>query len=63
MPELDLYGKTEVWIVGVRLERVRLPELAAAAATALDLDAADVFVTDVRDRHVVIDVGGFETER
>jgi molybdopterin biosynthesis enzyme MoaB len=56
MPELDLYGKTEVWIVGVRLERVRLPELSAAAATALDLDAADVFVTDVRDRHVVIDV-------
>lgn len=56
MPELDLYGKTEVWIVGVQLFKVRLPELAAAAADALNLDPGDVFVTDVRDQHVVLDV-------
>jgi len=56
MPDLDLYGKTEVWVVGVVLDGARLPDIAAAAATALSLEPDDVFVTDVRDRHLVLDV-------
>jgi len=56
VPELDLYGKREVWIVGVQLGDCRLPDVAAAAAEVLALDPDDVFVTDVRDDHLVLDV-------
>ncbi|MET0448190.1 MAG: molybdopterin-binding protein [Aeromicrobium sp.] len=56
MPDLDLLDKTELWIVGVTLRDVRLPELAAVAAAARSLPRHAVFVTDVRDDHVVLDV-------
>lgn len=56
MPELDLFDKTELWLTGVMLDDVFLPDLAEAAATALSLQPHEVFVTDVRDDHVVFDV-------
>jgi molybdenum cofactor synthesis domain-containing protein len=55
-PELDLFGKTEVWITGISLTDVDLGELAVAAALVLGLTSQNVFVTDVRDDHVVFDV-------
>ena len=56
MPELDLFDKTELWLVGATLAGARLPDLAAAAAAALALRIDEVFVTDVRDDHIVFDV-------
>jgi molybdenum cofactor synthesis domain-containing protein len=56
MPELDLFDKTELWLVGIALTGTRLPDLAAAAASALSLRPSEVFVTDVRADHVVFDV-------
>ena len=56
MPDLDLYGKTELWVFGLDLTGARLPELAGAAAAVLRLPPAEVFVTDVRDGNVVFDV-------
>ncbi|MBV9995209.1 MAG: hypothetical protein JO127_08345 [Caulobacteraceae bacterium] len=56
MPDLDLFDKTELWLEGVRLEAVTLADLAAAAADALSLPRQAVFVTDVRDDHVVFDI-------
>jgi len=56
MPDLGLFDKTELWLEGVRLTNVALPELAAAAADALTLPREAVFVTDVRDDHVVFDI-------
>jgi molybdenum cofactor synthesis domain-containing protein len=54
--DLDLFDKTELWLVGVKLNDVVLPDLAAATADALSLPRAAVFVTDVRDGHVVFDI-------
>ena len=56
MPDLDLFDKTELWLMGVALVDVFLPDLAKAAAAALSLEPHEVFVTDVRDDHVVFDV-------
>ena len=56
MPDLDLLDKTEVWLVGIRLDGVTLPDLAAAAADALSQPRSAVFVTDVRENHIVFDV-------
>lgn len=56
MPEVELLDKTEVWVHGVALDSANLRQLAAAAAGALALDPEFVFVTDVRDDHVVFDV-------
>lgn len=55
-PELDLFDKTELWLVGIRLDDVDLPGLAAVAADALSLPRSEVFVTDVRGDHVVFDI-------
>ncbi|SHN15364.1 molybdopterin-binding protein [Cryptosporangium aurantiacum] len=56
MPEIELLDKTELWVVGVELRSVSMPDLAAAAATALSLPRDRVLVTDVRDDRVVFDV-------
>lgn len=56
MPEVELFDKTELWLVGVTLDGARLPELAATAASVLGLQPRDVFVTDVRDDHIVLDL-------
>jgi len=56
MPDLDLFEKTEFWLVGITLTGTRLPDLAAAAARALSLQPGDVFVSDVGENHIVFDV-------
>jgi molybdenum cofactor synthesis domain-containing protein len=56
MPDLDLFGKTELWVTGITLRGVVLPDLAAAAASALDRPLSEVFVTDVRGGRVVFDI-------
>jgi len=53
---IDLLDKTELWVMGLTLDQVDLRVLAGAAANALGLDPGRVFVTDVRDGHVVFDV-------
>jgi molybdenum cofactor synthesis domain-containing protein len=56
MPNLDLFDKTEVWLEDIRLINAELSDLAAAAADGLSLPRSTVFVTDVRDDHVVFDL-------
>lgn len=54
--EFNLLRKTEIWIKGVSLKKVRLDQIAEAVAEVLDLDKNEVVVVDVRDDHVVLDV-------
>ena len=56
MPEVELLDKTEVWVHGIGLQGTDLRLLAASAARLMGLDRGSVFVTDVRDDHVVFDV-------
>ncbi|MEX2558150.1 MAG: molybdopterin-binding protein [Actinomycetota bacterium] len=56
MPDVELLDKTEVWIEGIRLDGADLPQIGAAVAGVLSLPPARVFVTDVRDSRVVLDV-------
>lgn len=56
MPGVQLLGKTEIWLHGVRLDKADLPEIARTAAGVLSLPADKVFVTDVREALVVLDV-------
>lgn len=55
-PALDLFGKTELWVMGISLDGTDLTLLAAAAADALSQPRDKLFVTDVRNDHVVFDV-------
>jgi len=54
--EMNLIGKTELWIRHVSLKNANLSELASAVARALQLDAADVLVVDAGLDHVTLDV-------
>jgi molybdenum cofactor synthesis domain-containing protein len=54
--DVQLLGKTEVWMHGVELDDADLPELAKVAAEVLALPPDKVFVTDVRGDVVVLDV-------
>ncbi len=56
MPELDLFDKSELWLTGVTTDGARLPDVAAAAARALNVGIDEVFVTDVRGDHLVLDL-------
>jgi molybdenum cofactor synthesis domain-containing protein len=56
MPDLDLFDKTEIWLTGVTTRGARLPDVAAAAASVLSIGANEVFVTDVRGDHIVLDL-------
>ena len=56
MPDLDLFDKTEIWLTGVTTHGARLDEIAAAAASALSVGPNEVFVTDVRGDHLVLDL-------
>lgn len=56
MPEVQLLGKTEIWLHGLRLDNADLPEIARTAARTLSLPEDKVFVTDVREALVVLDV-------
>ena len=56
MSDVQLLGKTEIWMQGISLNDTNLPELARAAADVLSLPEDKVFVTDVRESLVVLDV-------
>jgi molybdenum cofactor synthesis domain-containing protein len=55
-PEINLLEKTELWIVGLTLQNVRLDEIAAKVAEVLKLAPAEVLVVDVREEHIVLDI-------
>lgn len=56
MSNVQLLGKTEIWMQGVRLSNANLPEIANQAAKVLSIAEDKVFVTDVREALVVLDV-------
>ena len=56
MSNVQLLGKTEIWMQGVHLENANLPEIANRAAAVLSIPEDKVFVTDVRPSLVVLDV-------
>ena len=56
MPDVQLLGKTEIWLKGIQLDNADLPKLANAVASVLSLPQDSVFVTDVRGDEVVLDV-------
>jgi molybdenum cofactor synthesis domain-containing protein len=56
MTEVQLLDKSEVWLHGVHLSDVNLPDLAHAAAAVLNIARDKVFVTDVRPALVVLDI-------
>lgn len=56
MSNVQLLGKTEIWMQGVRLANANLPEIARQAANVLSIPEDKVFVTDVREALVVLDV-------
>jgi len=56
MSGVQLLGKTEVWMQGVRLSNANLPEIARKAADVLSIAEDKVFVTDVREALVVLDI-------
>jgi molybdenum cofactor synthesis domain-containing protein len=56
MTSVQLLDKSEVWLHGVTLDNANLPALAAAVAEALALPPEKVFVTDVREGLVVLDI-------
>lgn len=54
--ELNLFGKTEIWIENIILKNADLREVASAVAEALALKEEEVIVTDVRENRIVLDV-------
>lgn len=56
MTQVQLLDKTEIWVHGVTLDDADLPTVARVAALALGLPPEQVFVTDVRESHLVLDV-------
>lgn len=56
MTSVQLLEKTEVWLHGIALDHANLPGLADRVAEVLSLPRGKVFVTDVRDQLVVLDI-------
>lgn len=56
MTTVQLLDKTEVWLRGVHLDDADLPEIAKAVACELELPEDKVFITDVREGLVVLDI-------
>ena len=56
MSNVQLLGKTEIWMQGIHLSDANLPEIAKRAAKVLSIAEDKVFVTDVREALVVLDV-------
>lgn len=56
MTSVQLLEKTEVWLHGLKLDNTNLPKLAQVVADVLMLPRDKVFVTDVRENLVVLDI-------
>jgi molybdenum cofactor synthesis domain-containing protein len=53
---VQLLEKTEVWLHGIKLDNANLPKLAQVVADVLMLPRDKVFVTDVRENLVVLEI-------
>ena len=56
MTDVQLLDKTEVWLYGITLDDADLPALARVAAEVLGIAPELVFVTDVRENLLVLDI-------
>jgi molybdenum cofactor synthesis domain-containing protein len=56
MNELNLLGKTELWITNIKITNVNLDLIAETVSKVLGLNKSEVFVTDVGEDHVVLDI-------
>jgi len=56
MTSVQLLEKTEIWLHGISLDSANLPNLANVVADVLMLPREKVFVTDVRENLVVLDI-------
>jgi molybdenum cofactor synthesis domain-containing protein len=54
--EMNLIGKTELWIQHVTLDNANLSDVAASVAKSLGLDTSDVLVVDAGPEHLTLDV-------
>jgi molybdenum cofactor synthesis domain-containing protein len=54
--ELNLFGKTEIWIENIVLKKADLSEIARVVAETLGLKGDEVIVTDVREKRITLDV-------
>ena len=56
MTDVQLLDKSEVWLHGIHLDQANLPDIAMAAAEVLGIAPDKVFVTDVREGLIVLDI-------
>jgi len=54
--EVNLVGKTELWIQNIKLKNADLTEIGKAAAEVLGLKDDEVLVVDVSSDHITLDV-------
>jgi molybdenum cofactor synthesis domain-containing protein len=54
--EVNLLGKTELWIKNITLKDVDLNEIAKAVSETLKIGREEVFVTDAGDDYIVVDI-------
>lgn len=54
--ELNLFGKKELWLYGITLNKVNLGALASVVADVLQLPREKVFVVDAGTDHVTLDL-------
>lgn len=54
--DMNLIGKTELWIQDIHLNNANLNDISAAAASALGLEPSEVPVVDAGPNHVTLDV-------
>jgi len=54
--ELNLLGKTELWIKNIHLKDADLSEISNAVAGVLGIPREEILVTDAGDEHIVLDI-------
>ena len=55
-PQWDLLNKNEMTIEPILLEKANLNDIAAVIADVLGMERTDVFVTDLRERVLTVDI-------
>ncbi|MCD6130541.1 MAG: competence/damage-inducible protein A [Candidatus Hydrothermae bacterium] len=54
--EVNLIGKTELWITNIKLQGANLSEISRVVAKCLGLNENEVFVVDAGPNHITLDV-------
>ena len=54
--EVNLVGKTELWVQNIRLKQANLTEIGRATAKVLGLNDDEVLVVDASSEHITLDV-------